>query len=138
MRWRCLTKPVMFQPSRASRIIAACGALHNFAIKHGVDFDEELDTDILDADEVRVVEGIMERNPDGVVARNELVRQVFTRYSYMSSIHAYMRCACHAYMCPQMLACMHIYICVCKDGQIIIYILYIGPMYKIEHKLYIG
>ena len=79
MRWRCLTKPIMFQPSRASRIIAACGALHNFAIKHGVDFDEELDADILDADEVRVVEGIIARNPDGVVARNELVRQVFTR-----------------------------------------------------------
>ena len=36
MRWRCLTKPMMFQPARCSRIIASCGALHNFALAHGM------------------------------------------------------------------------------------------------------
>ena len=41
MRWRCLTKPVMFRPERAARIIVACGALHNFALKHRMPFPEE-------------------------------------------------------------------------------------------------
>lgn len=34
MRWRCLTKPIMFQPTKATKIIASCGALHNFCLQH--------------------------------------------------------------------------------------------------------
>ena len=45
MRWRCLTKHIMFQPARASRIIAACGALHNFAVDHHLDLQDEIDVD---------------------------------------------------------------------------------------------
>ncbi|XP_041366717.1 putative nuclease HARBI1 [Gigantopelta aegis] len=43
MRWRCLMKPNMFQSPRASMIIASYGALHNFAITHGLPLDEDVD-----------------------------------------------------------------------------------------------
>ncbi|XP_064629296.1 putative nuclease HARBI1 [Lineus longissimus] len=77
MRWRCLTKPIMFQPARASRIIAACGALHNFAIQQRVPFNQVIDQNVMNAMEVDAGRAIFRNNNEGIRARNELVRRVF-------------------------------------------------------------
>ena len=82
MRWRCLTKPMMFQPPRSSRIVAACGALHNFALAHGItlpdreDFvneDAEVNADFTDNGAVGG------RDNEGIHARQRLVNRLFIR-----------------------------------------------------------
>ena len=75
MRWRCLTKPIMFQPRNVSRIITACGALHNFALTHN-DLDPNdlyeydalddvinanIENEVIDDQAVRVKQGLAER-----------------------------------------------------------------------------
>ena len=78
MRWRCLTKPIMFRPERASRIAASCAALHNFAIQNRLELGDEYDRGILDQirneEEVRGNHG----NERGG-AREQLVQRIFTR-----------------------------------------------------------
>ncbi|XP_064620735.1 putative nuclease HARBI1 [Lineus longissimus] len=80
MRWRCLTKPNMFQPAKASKIIAACGALHNFAVAHGIPIGEEIDEDLINQQHD---DPNHDPEPnvgnDGARAREDLVRRVFTR-----------------------------------------------------------
>lgn len=76
MRWRCLTQPIMFRPARASKIIAACGALHNFASSRDADipvtFEEAVFEDTFDWDG-----HIHEPTTGGIATRNALVSRFF-------------------------------------------------------------
>ena len=82
MRWRCLTKPIMFQPPRASRVIAACGALHNFAVDHNVELppnvDNFIDENMLVNANV-IIEGNGGRDHGGIQARQTVVERLFMR-----------------------------------------------------------
>jgi len=50
MRWRCLTKTIMFHPEKAYRAIVVCAAHHNFALKQKMPFlKESNDPDQFDA-----------------------------------------------------------------------------------------
>ena len=77
MRWRCLTKVIMFQPDRASKIMAACAALHNLAIRERVDLGEEIDNDLVNEYEVPVQDGRHAPNIH-IGAREDLVRRIFS------------------------------------------------------------
>ena len=84
MRWRCLTKPLMYQPPRSSRIIAACAALHNFALAHGVELPVDMDNFedenlIVNAD--FIVDGVLGgRDNEGIRVRQNVVDRLFTRH----------------------------------------------------------
>ena len=76
MRWRCLTKPIMFRPDRASRIMSACAALHNHAIKHRIDLNEAIDVELVNQYQDHVV--VNYRANNRFRARDQLVQRVFT------------------------------------------------------------
>jgi hypothetical protein len=66
----------MFQPGKASRIFAACAALHNFAIDHGIEWEGEPNEDIGNA---HVIPEARQANDNaGARVRDELVERVFT------------------------------------------------------------
>lgn len=79
MRWRCLTKPCMFKPVRASKIIGTCGAMHNFTVSHNLQLDEEFNQDIVDVHNMQEGNAIMQENDAGIQVRNELIQPVYTR-----------------------------------------------------------
>ena len=76
MCWRCLTKPIMFRPDRASRIMSACAALHNHAIKHRIDLNEAIDVELVNQYQDHVV--VNYRANNRFRARDQLVQRVFT------------------------------------------------------------
>ena len=77
MRWRCLTKPNMFQPAKASRIVGACAALHNFAIDKAVFFNDEIDSELMEHSDM--AEHVLEiPSSDGLRMRRDLVERVFS------------------------------------------------------------
>ncbi|KAJ8031144.1 Protein ALP1-like [Holothuria leucospilota] len=82
-RWRCLMKPMMYQPPRSSRIIAACGALHNFALDHGVglphDIEGFVDDNLMVNANFIVDEGNGGRDNEGIRARHNIVQRLFMR-----------------------------------------------------------
>ena len=75
MRWRCLTKPIMFQPPKASRIIAACAALHNLAIRNQLELNEPIDREIMQ--EFQEADPVAHHGNVHLQAREDLVRRVF-------------------------------------------------------------
>lgn len=79
MRWRCLTKPIMFQPRKASKVIAACGALHNFALAHNVELPEDVDLVNMDAANFPNDGEIQPRDNEGIRTRQRLVHRLFNR-----------------------------------------------------------
>ena len=72
-RFRCLTKPMMFSPQKCSRIILACGVLHNIAIERRILLDFTDDVPEIDND---IHYGESE-NTDAVLARGRLIQGVF-------------------------------------------------------------
>ena len=82
MRWRCLTKPMMFQPAHCSRIIASCGALHNFALAHGME-QPDIDDFVNENPEVNanfIDDGAVGgQGNEGIRARQNLVDRLFIR-----------------------------------------------------------
>ena len=76
MRWRCLTKPILFRPDTASRIMSACAALHNHAIKHRIDLNEAIDVALVNQYQDHVV--VNYRANNRFRARDQLVQRVFT------------------------------------------------------------
>ena len=59
----------MFQPTKVSRIIASCGTLHNFAIKHNLELlNEGNDED--DVDIYRRIENYYNVNHHQFISRN--------------------------------------------------------------------
>ena len=77
MRFRCLTKPIMFQPIKASEIVGACGTLHNFSIERRIQLDEEIDADVLESSDVHETFGDSSISSVGSRVRNDIVRRVF-------------------------------------------------------------
>lgn len=78
MRWRCLTKPLMFQPAKSSRIIGACAALHNFAIMNNIPFVDEIDRDLLEQSDMQEHSLQSLNSSDGAAMRREIVRRFFS------------------------------------------------------------
>lgn len=72
-RFRCLTKPMMFSPQKCSRIILACGVLHNVAIERQIhmDFTEDV-VDVNNEDNYEAND-----NASAAQARARLIRSVF-------------------------------------------------------------
>ncbi|KAJ8381024.1 hypothetical protein SKAU_G00018020 [Synaphobranchus kaupii] len=47
-RWRCLDasgEKLLYKPEKVTRIILACGVLHNIALRHGIGMDVEIRMD---------------------------------------------------------------------------------------------
>lgn len=78
MRFRCLTKPIMFQPTKASKIVGACGALHNFAIEKRIQLNEEIESDIIESLEIHETYRESTISSDGNRTRSDIVRRVFS------------------------------------------------------------
>ena len=79
---RCLTKPIMFRPERASRIAASCATLHNFAIHNRLELGEEYDRGILDQIRNEEEVGGNHGNERGG-AREQLVQRIFTKPNWI-------------------------------------------------------
>lgn len=77
MRWRCLTKPIMFQPAKASKIIGACAALHNYAIDKSLFIDDEIDQILMDHSDMGEHAPEMP-SPDGTRVRRNIVQRIFS------------------------------------------------------------
>ena len=74
-RFRCLTQPMMYSPLKSSRIILACGVLHNIAIERRVhiDFTDDIPEMNHDSD---IYYGANE-NRNAVQTRARLIEGVF-------------------------------------------------------------
>ena len=77
MRWRCLTKPLMFQPPRASHIIAACAALHNLAITNQLELSEPIAKEKMQ--EFQEAGPVAQPGNAHLQARENLVRRVLIK-----------------------------------------------------------
>ena len=77
MRWRCLTKPIMFQPGRASKIIASCAALHNFAVSHRLQLPEPIDEELVQQYQVQPQPN--PRNDARIRVREDIVQILYNR-----------------------------------------------------------
>ena len=78
MRWRCLTKPIMFRPERASRIVASCAALHNFAVSHRLQLEEPIDEHVVHQYEVQ--EPPANRIDARIRVREDIVELLYRRH----------------------------------------------------------
>lgn len=74
MRFRCLTKPLMFRPERCSKIIVATACLHNYALSNNINLVEE---EYIHEEENGQNQHPMQANIDAQNARQDLVRRVF-------------------------------------------------------------
>jgi hypothetical protein len=72
-RWRCLTKNNMFAPEKASKIFAACAALQNLAITHGIQLDDIVENN----NEEEIYQLNQADDAPGARVRDELVARVF-------------------------------------------------------------
>ena len=77
MRCRCLTKPIMFQPESASKIIASWAALNNFAVSHRLQLPEPIDEEFVQQYQVQPQPN--PRNDARIRVQEDIVQILYNR-----------------------------------------------------------